>query len=172
MRVCRRPGKKEEEQQSSLKMAVEDRRAHIRAVVAVIAPDLTDPEDAFFIDAKWFTKWANAPPSEEMPPISNGELECEHGGLNPLAWDSAKRISGAAWSMLHRRWGGGPQLHQSELCVRCTHTQLEKIVGKCVLSYVWGIILEYSVKESILCILVAVMFLLPIYRSSTENWAA
>ena len=125
-------------QQSSLMAAVKDRREHIRGVVRVIAPDLEDPNDAFFIDGEWLTKWANAPPSEEMPAISNGELQCEHGGLDPLAWDSAKRISSAAWRMLRERWGGGPQLHQEDLCGECTHTQLEEIVQKCVLSYVRG----------------------------------
>ena len=119
-------------QQSSLKAAVEGRREHIKAVVDVIRPDLDDPDDAYFIDAEWLTKWANTPPSEEMPAIDNKELTCEHGShsLDPLAWDSAKRISGAAWRMLVDRWDGGPELQQTNLCDECTNTQLEEIVQK------------------------------------------
>lgn len=118
--------------QSSLKASVEERREHIKEVVNVIKPDLDDPEDAYFIDAEWLTKWANAPPNEEMPAISNSDLLCEHNRLDPLAWDSAKRVSGAAWGMLLDKWGGGPQLTQKDLCLECTTSQLEEIVQKCV----------------------------------------
>jgi hypothetical protein len=118
-------------QQTSLKAAVEDRREHIKEVVRAIKPDLGNPDDAYFINAEWLTKWANTPPSEELPAISNSELVCEHDCLDPQAWDSAKRISGVAWQMLQSQWGGGPALTQKDLCVECTNTTLEEIVQKC-----------------------------------------
>lgn len=122
-------------QQSSLKAAVEDRREHIKTVVNCIRPDLDNPEDAYFIDAEWLVKWANAPPSEEMPPINNSDLLCEHQLLDPSMWDSAKRISGVAWRMLHEQWGGGRELTHKHLCLDCTHTQLDEIVQKYVLLF-------------------------------------
>jgi hypothetical protein len=120
-------------QQSSLKAAVEDRREHIKQVVSVIKPNLNDPDDVYLIVAEWLSKWANTPPSEEMPALDNKDLLCDHGHLDPLAWDSAKCISGAAWRMLKEQWDGGPELTQKDLCLECTRTQLEEIVQRCSL---------------------------------------
>jgi hypothetical protein len=135
-------------QQSCLKAAVEDRREHIKQVVSVIKPDLSDPDDAYFIDTEWLTKWANAPPSEELPTLDNKNLMCEHGNLDPLAWDSAKRISGAAWRKLKEQWDGGPELTHNDLCLECTRTQLEEIVQKYAFPFSCSLSVPVSPHES------------------------
>lgn len=117
----------------AMRGAVEERRAHIRSIVAVMPPSADKPDDSYFIDSEWLARWANTPPEEELPPIDNSDLVCPHGKLEPTAWSMAKRISGEAWAALHAQWRGGPVLPLQSLCKQCTREQLEQIVAACVL---------------------------------------
>lgn len=116
----------------AMRDAVQERRAHIRSVISVMAPTADKPEDSYFVDSEWLARWANTPPEEELPPIDNSDLMCPHGKLEPTAWSMAKRISGEAWAALHEQWRGGPVLPLDSLCKQCTQEQLQQIVAACV----------------------------------------
>lgn len=136
----------------AMRGAVEERRAHIRSVIAVMPPSAEKPEDSYFVDSEWLARWANTPPEEELPPIDNSDLVCPHGKLEPTAWSMAKRISGEAWAALHAQWQGGPVLPLESLCKQCTQEQLEQIVAACVLRSPCEIRLRHREDMDLLCV--------------------
>lgn len=106
------------------------RRDLVRSIAKELPVD-GDGEECRFVTSEWLTTWANAPPTEAVPPIDNGPLLCQHNRLDPAAWSSAKRVSVVGWHELHSRHGGGPELSLGDLCEACTQQALQEIVAKC-----------------------------------------
>eukprot|EP00899_Mesostigma_viride_P007994 jgi/Mesvir1/17196/Mv07616-RA.1 len=78
----------------------------------------------FWINADWLANWAES--TEEIPPIHNAAVACEHGGVSPEKVRSVKCISAEAWTMLQSKYGTDLSLPVSDWCNACIRESLRE----------------------------------------------
>ncbi|XP_013885848.1 ubiquitin carboxyl-terminal hydrolase 48 isoform X1 [Austrofundulus limnaeus] len=76
-----------------------------------------DGEQYEFIPSDWLKKWLDD--STATKEIENSLFLCSHGKLHPDKMGEVKRVSLRAADLLYERYGGGPRLDGSSLCIEC-----------------------------------------------------
>ncbi|KAL2643343.1 hypothetical protein R1flu_010930 [Riccia fluitans] len=95
---------------------IQERRTEVRTLLAE-AP-VKNVEDPFFwILIDWLRSWADT--ADQLPPINNDLLLCQHHKVSPRKVSLMKRISQAAWNCLYAKYRGGPALSGDDHCVEC-----------------------------------------------------
>ena len=103
------------ERKAKVEKLVEEHEEEYDAVMALIRPD---PKGRFlWLDADWFGKWVK---SHSPGPIENHLLLCHHNLVDPVKLGRLKRVSEKAWTYLHNKYGGGPELTSDMCCVECS----------------------------------------------------
>uniref|UniRef100_A0A3Q3GMV3 Ubiquitin carboxyl-terminal hydrolase 48 n=1 Tax=Kryptolebias marmoratus TaxID=37003 RepID=A0A3Q3GMV3_KRYMA len=76
-----------------------------------------EDEQYEFIPLEWLKKWLDD--STATKEIDNSIFLCSHGKLHPDKMGEVKRVSLQAANLLYERYGGGPRLDGSSLCIEC-----------------------------------------------------
>uniref|UniRef100_UPI0037E73434 ubiquitin carboxyl-terminal hydrolase 48 isoform X2 n=1 Tax=Semicossyphus pulcher TaxID=241346 RepID=UPI0037E73434 len=76
-----------------------------------------DGEPYEFIPLDWLKKWLDD--STATKEIDTTFFLCSHGKLHPDKVGDSKRVSLQAAQLLYERYGGGPRLDGSSLCMEC-----------------------------------------------------
>ncbi|XP_071502708.1 ubiquitin carboxyl-terminal hydrolase 48-like [Diadema antillarum] len=82
----------------------------------------TDGDGFEWIATEWLKKWLSEEShssTAKQHPIDNTRFCCRHGRLDPDQVKHLKRISTQAANLLFMKYGGGPRLTQTSLCLTC-----------------------------------------------------
>ena len=80
-----------------------------------------------WIDTAWLWKWLTREPTDSLGGISNGTIQCVHGAAadpRHLGTDAMQLIPATAWTALHTRYKGGPEL-AADVCHLCAQAEEE-----------------------------------------------
>lgn len=95
--------------------AIKERREEVKFILSE-APVSSLDEKFFWITTDWIRQWAD---SITHVPIDNKPIQCLHGKVPVSKIGSMKRVSDKAWSMLHHKYCGGPELTSEDCCIDC-----------------------------------------------------
>eukprot|EP00211_Chloroparvula_japonica_P000763 CAMPEP_0119147666 /NCGR_PEP_ID=MMETSP1310-20130426/40701_1 /TAXON_ID=464262 /ORGANISM="Genus nov. species nov., Strain RCC2339" /LENGTH=1054 /DNA_ID=CAMNT_0007139647 /DNA_START=209 /DNA_END=3370 /DNA_ORIENTATION=- len=97
----------------------------VRRKMGVPSMRLGEPQEYRWISAEWLEEYLSTPFQNFNTPVNNQPLYCEHSKVS-LNIRKMKRISPFAWDFFIAKYGGGPELRETDCCETCVGASFEE----------------------------------------------